>query len=333
MKVAVTVAFFVLAFVSPAFAQSGPSFDCSKASTLVERAICGNPELAGADREMAAIYARLAKALPEPGKHHLIGEQAQWLANRDKACTGDGEDIAHCLKRRYLTRTAYLKTVAEDGDPFIGEQSLLEQGTVGKVSYEIDATWPQFYSSTTDFSAVNRMFSKQAHEAAAEAKPDNSADIDRKQDWSYEQHFSLQRPSADAVAVAVGFSAYSGGAHGVSGTTAYLVDLRTGRTASPETVFAKGDGWLKVLEPLVRADLEKQFEDGKLGFDDAVTPDNLRKLLREPGHYYYRSDRLELIFDAYVVGPYVSGPFTVEIPYSTLKPLLSADGPLGKLRQ
>jgi hypothetical protein len=108
--------------------------------------------------------------------------------------------------------------------------------------------------------------------------------------------------------------------------------LRNGQAVPPSVVFAKGDVWLKTLVPLVQANLKKQFSDGKPGFDDAIEPDKLAKLLREPDHYYYHRDKLELIFDAYVVGPYVSGPFTVDIPYATLKPLLAKDGPLGSLR-
>jgi Protein of unknown function (DUF3298) len=132
--------------------------------------------------------------------------------------------------------------------------------------------------------------------------------------------------------VTVKFYGYTGGAHGMGGTTAYLIDLRTGRAAAPSTVFAKGDAWLKSLVPLVRADLKKQFDAGKPGFDDAIEPDKLAQLLREPDHYYYRHDALELIFDAYVVGPYAAGPYSVEIPYTTLKPLFASEGPLGSLR-
>jgi hypothetical protein len=84
--------------------------------------------------------------------------------------------------------------------------------------------------------------------------------------------------------------------------------------------------------PLVRADLKKQFSDDKPGFDDAIEPAKLAKLLREPGHYFWQRDSLQLIFNAYVVGPYVSGQFTVDIPYATLKPLFAADGPMGDRR-
>jgi uncharacterized protein len=61
----------------PAFAQSGPSFDCAKASNDVERAMCKDPELAKADREMAAAYAALAAKLSGGAKENLEKEQVR----------------------------------------------------------------------------------------------------------------------------------------------------------------------------------------------------------------------------------------------------------------
>ncbi|MBS0518862.1 MAG: DUF3298 domain-containing protein [Proteobacteria bacterium] len=319
---------------APAWAQSGASFDCAKASNTIERTICARPELAQADRTLAAVYAALAGKLSGAAKDHLVKDQVAWIAARNKACTGDTEEIARCLKDRYVSRTQSLRVLERGTYPFVSQQTLLKQGKVGKVTYSIDVAWPQFDGPTADFSKLNSGFARLARKAADESIPDRQAGADAPfdQTWEYGQSFTLQRPSADAVAVAITYYGYAGGAHGFGGTTAYLVDLRTGQAVPPAGVFAKGDAWLKALVPLVRADLKKQFDEGKPGFDDALETNNLVKLLREPEHYYYRQDKLELIFDAYVVGPYVSGPFTVEIPYSKLKPLFAADGPLGSLR-
>ena len=47
---------------------------------------------------------------------------------------------------------------------------------------------------------------------------------------------------------------------------------------------------------------------------------------------HLQPERLQLIFNPYAVGPYVSGTFLVNIPYTALKALFAADGPLGTLR-
>jgi hypothetical protein len=94
-------------------------------------------------------------------------------------------------------------------------------------------------------------------------------------------------------------------------------------------VFAPGDAWLKLMVGLVTADLKKQFVKNP-GFDDALEPAALSKMLRDPSRYRWRSDRLELIFNAYDVGPYSAGAYQVVIPYSRLQTLFRADGPLGR---
>lgn len=49
--------------VSP-IAASAASFDCAKASTLVENAICANPELSRRDEALASLYQAALKQDP-----------------------------------------------------------------------------------------------------------------------------------------------------------------------------------------------------------------------------------------------------------------------------
>ena len=135
------------------------------------------------------------------------------------------------------------------------------------------------------------------------------------------------RPGPNAVTIAVNFDGYSGGAHGYAATNCTLVDLRTGKAVGPDGVFAAGDKWLKAMVEIVGADLKKQFVE-KPGFEEALEPKSLAKLLREPAHYCWRANRLELIFNAYDVGPYAAGPFEVYVSYDRLAPLLRKDGPI-----
>jgi len=282
---------------------------------------------------MAAAYAALNAKIDGSAKDHALNSQTRWLLSRNKVCTGNEEEIARCLGERYRARTGNLAMLAEDTYPFVSAQSRFAAGRVGRIGYKFDASWPQFDDKTVSFAELNRSFAGIADIAAQDAIPTRQSPGagDRDQVWFYTQDFSLQRPSVDAVAVAVIASSYTGGAHGDRGTTAYLVDLRKGALAEPRDVFAKDDGWLDALTPLVRVDLLKQFVE-KPGFEDMIEPKRLAKMLRDPSLYYFRRDALELIFNPYVVGPYVSGPFSVLIPYATLRPLLSPEGPLASLR-
>lgn len=322
------VVIVLLALVSSvgARAQDGPSFDCTMASNAIDRAICKDKDVAKADREMVALYTGLLSRLSGPAKEALQKSQVQWLVNRNRGCThGDTDAMTRCLAARYENRIAGLKASGTGPYPFVEEESIQKKGRVGKISYTIDISYPRFAGTTADFSIINRGFADAATKDAREATPTADAGVEREQEWSAEGGYSFHRPASDAITVSRSFWAYTGGAHGYGSVICTLVDLRTGKAVGPAGVFIAGDLWLKELVTLVAADLRKQFKENP-GFDDALEPAKLTKTLRDGGRYCWQAGKLEVYFNQYEVGPYSSGPYTVEIPYAKLKPLLRPGG-------
>lgn len=82
--------------LGPAVAQ-GPSFDCARARTGPERAICADPALSALDRRMADLYVGRLGEVADGGP--LAAVQSLWLRWRD-TCGAD----AACLGRRYDAR-------------------------------------------------------------------------------------------------------------------------------------------------------------------------------------------------------------------------------------
>ena len=314
-----------------AVAQSGPSFDCAKASNGAERAICKDPAMAKADRELSGLYAALLAKLSGPAKESLEKSQVRWIVGRNRACVpnDDPDVILRCLKTRYANRIADLQASAAGPYPFVEDQSIEKAGKVGKVTYTIDLRYPKFAGNTADFTAVNRSFADAAVKAARETTPTADAGVDREQEWQAEQGYSLYRPDSNVITVALTFWAFTGGAHGYGSTSCTLVDLRTGKTVAPEGVFAAGAPWLKEVVAIVGADLKKQFVDNP-GFEDALQPNKLTKTVNTSGHFCWQADKLQIYFNQYEVGPYSAGPYTVDIPYNRLKPLLRAGGPISR---
>ncbi|MRX48854.1 hypothetical protein GI374_00055 [Paracoccus sp. S-4012] len=75
---------------------TGPGFDCSKATTPTERAICDTPDLWTTDRTMGTLFGIFQeKASPEE-KRILSERQRGWIGRRD----GCGADAA-CISDRY----------------------------------------------------------------------------------------------------------------------------------------------------------------------------------------------------------------------------------------
>jgi uncharacterized protein len=327
----------------PVNAQTSTSPDCAKASDKVERTICGDVDLRDAERTVNAEFAELAGKLSGPAKEHLLASQSQWVVDSRNYC-GDEEFHAsvRCLRRRYLARIDTLKAFAEGPYPFVGEQSLFRRGTVGNTSCSVGAIFPQFDGKTADFSGLNRSYSEWAR-MCAEKFADDVSNKDQpapqtsrtqvpEQYYWCKSDFAVQRPSVDAIALELTYGEYRGQAHPWGATPCHLVDLRTGRRASPGDVFVNGDGWRDVLVPLVRAELEKQFiKKGRTDFDREIEPDKVAAKLGEE-FFCYRRDGLRLAFGPYVFGTYADGSYAVDVPYSVLKPILAAGGPLGSLR-
>jgi len=91
----------------PLFA--GPSFDCAKAATKVERSICATPVLASLDLGLADQYHFALEG--RPGLGGVLEEsQVAWLKHRDRSCA---EGNARCLEWLYTTRLAELSDPPE----------------------------------------------------------------------------------------------------------------------------------------------------------------------------------------------------------------------------
>ncbi|MGB7205313.1 MAG: lysozyme inhibitor LprI family protein [Anderseniella sp.] len=79
------------------------SFNCSKASTQVEKMICDNPRLGELDSDLAGAYQTALRDSPWASANRRIrADQKAWIARRDR-CNNAG-----CLRRLYQMRLGQL---------------------------------------------------------------------------------------------------------------------------------------------------------------------------------------------------------------------------------
>src|SRR3954468_16367568 len=71
------------------------SFDCAKASTRVEKAICADPALGRLADDVAAAYAAARAGLDDTWRPRLLRSQREWLSTRS-ACS----DLRTGLRQR-----------------------------------------------------------------------------------------------------------------------------------------------------------------------------------------------------------------------------------------
>jgi len=89
-----------------------PSFDCARAATDVEQAICSDQALAQLDRRVADAYAWRLRLEAQGGQPPVVkDQQVAWLADRDAACGGlSGAALVSCLDDQYAQRLTALRS-------------------------------------------------------------------------------------------------------------------------------------------------------------------------------------------------------------------------------
>jgi uncharacterized protein len=87
-----------------------PSFDCARAGTSTEKAICSSDSLATYDREIARSFSTARDRLDASAADDLLQGQRAWLRKRN-TCGGNRS----CLEATMRKRAAYLQRVATNG--------------------------------------------------------------------------------------------------------------------------------------------------------------------------------------------------------------------------
>lgn len=78
-----------------------PSFNCARARRAVEKAICGNPELADLDREIFASNARAVREARNPADAKALQrEQDEFIARRNSGYGRPGYDLKKAMQER-----------------------------------------------------------------------------------------------------------------------------------------------------------------------------------------------------------------------------------------
>ena len=98
----------------------GASFDCAKASTEIERAICGDAALSELDSALGAAYLE-ARSIPRI-KDEVTKEQRKWIKTRNESCQGEQlkshVSLAACLQTQTMLRVMELRR-AKGGRSYI----------------------------------------------------------------------------------------------------------------------------------------------------------------------------------------------------------------------
>lgn len=169
--------FIVLAGITPGLAHAA-SFDCSKAQSAVEQAICANTDLSALDTQIAGAYSDSLQYLPENQIPTLRQEQRNWLAQRNHCAS---PDLTACLTQQMNTRSRALLKLALQGQSELGEviQQIpanpeLAAQRLRTWHNPLAAAWLVWLHQFAPESGVSEKEAQRAHDIAANSLKDDS---------------------------------------------------------------------------------------------------------------------------------------------------------------
>ena len=314
------------------------SFNCNKAKTPQEKAICVSPELSAADDKMASAYkAVLAGATPEMAAKVRVGQRV-WLRAISDHCVDSGSALptalTECLLGYYETRTAELQhLIGSNHDAFItqfiylawpdapGESSDLEEnpgfGT-------LKATWPESTNDTPEWKAWNKAI-EVATQSLASLDGEKSPSGEWLKKWAADGDFEVSASvgfySEDLVTASIGIEGMGHHAgHPSEDGIEFNWLLKQKRQLRPEDVFRKESQWEQVIEAFCSKQLQESDADRL--YDDWEKA--LPKVVLDSRNWQLNGEGLTIDFPEYTVGSRVAPVGPVMIPWATLRPLLQS---------
>src|SRR3569623_603057 len=318
------------------------SFDCAKAGTSFEKAICNSPDLSKQDVLLSQAYATALGGLSTDAAGAVKASQHSWLDYAARICSDDAQPIkgdyttdqSTCLGGEFTTRIRELEASKMQGgyrfypvekflvekDPDAEADSYNKVATkhvlTGKIDRDDDLA-TAFNAMTEQLRQDNDVqMGEDSHlfdKSGELATGDTSADIDL--------NTSVKEVTSSRITLTTDNYWYGhGAAHGNYITTLAHFLVAEKRPLEASDVF-KAKGWEKKFGKLVidkaKADLGDEWQG-----DD--TDGSLTKTIADPSRWDFTDAGLAVLFNPYEVASYARGQVEVVIPWGDLTDLVTA---------
>jgi uncharacterized protein len=314
----VATALVILGAPSPA-----PAFDCTKARTEVELAICASPEAKAIDDRMAAAYVDLKGRLNDDAARALRDSQRQWLKYRDETCTWRADaERTQCVidetEKRWRVLSGLPKAGPGTGSARLEPYLIARKGDAKK--YAIDITAVVFAAPAT---AGERAFNEAVAALHADAPLNETIDFESPGELSYNLHVEVLYASSEFVsALGTGWR-YDGGAHGNSWTRSVTVDLKAGRLLSFADLFPETarEAFANICRDQLVAQRREKLEqsEGDARRELEAYETTISEHMADLSRWSFAADRVEVIFDPYAVGSYAEGEYVCRFDYGVIR--------------
>ncbi|NWD05581.1 DUF3298 domain-containing protein [Pseudomonas gingeri] len=311
----------LFAFLIPITA-SAASFDCGKAHSPLEKAVCADPALSALDSSIAASYNAAMQRLSPDGQTLLRSGQRQWLHFVRDVClpSQSTSEIGFCLNRHYTDRLKALSVAAVAIGPYLFSRNDYFSAATGDKNgqvYTLQAGAPRIDAPLSPaVVSWNSMMTKQAMGAIA-----SSCDSGHGDEYA---GFEMTYASANTLSVKTTASEYCHGtAHGHGGTTGLTYVLKPNLHAlEASDLFDMGTAWKDLLAQRSYEALEKKT-DGI-----ALERSQVEQAALDVRAWTLTQEGLLITIDPYAVLAYALGTTEINITWRDLKPFLAPNAPI-----
>lgn len=301
------------------------AFDCSKAQSAVEKAICADTKLKAADDAMSAAYAALRNSLVGPDRKALGASQSKWVKSREDSCGyQQGADLGNCILSQTEERRLLLAAEPESG-PGTGSRMVpvFIQQDGDPRHYDVDFTLIKFAKPQ---SKGETLFNAEVGKIGKDAPLGRQSEAAR-EGMTYASHAAmvLTYASPKLLSAKVESWDFTGGAHGNGGTSGITIDLARGAAVKASDLLDdKGIAALKADCVKQIARQKKDKNDGQEfvpaddpNYQESTIVENLKTL----DSWNFWKDKATVTFNAYVIGSYAEGQYNCDFAMDTMRKL------------
>ena len=310
------------------FAPMPPAlaFDCGKATTAVELAICDDPALKRLDDELGEAYGALKESLAITEQKMLGQSQKRWIARREFC--GEQEDVTACAKDMTAERLSLLSGQPLSGpgiEAAIVPQFLVQDGNEER--WDINIAVLRFAEPSSPGEEVLNGMAEEVMATAPLGPQEQSEGSSR---LAREDTFILTYASPELVSVRHEFYVNEGGAHGNYGTMNYNIDMAKGDVMRIGDVFPEPSAAILTLwcKKQIEAEKLRRVPDLDLSEDEAQRDETIALGIRELSAWSIGEEEIVVHFDPYAVGSYAEGRYECRFPTKGVKELALRDAVL-----
>lgn len=299
----------------------GASFDCRKAASVEEMAVCGDSQISHLDDALARSYSADMHILSARGQLESRDSERRWVHFAKVTCFGpkNRRGGLRCLEEKYRQRLKDLDNAAVRVGPFVFGRVDYFYAIADPRSdapYEQQASYPRIDQPASG--AVARWNHSMAPDRFVVVRYCDGSPGDSLRD------FAIQSAGGEALTIQTTSWMYCHGTpHGFGGIHSSTYVLKpTIHKLTARDLFVKGTGWGNYLTKCCNEVLRAKDGRADLG--------RVRQVCTNVKAWSLTRDGLLVTVNPYEVLPYAFGVTEITVPWSDLRPFLVADAPVSR---